>query len=129
MAKALLGEDGAVEPGQVALSEQDGCRYAYFAYLTDRSAQILCIYLRADAQGERITDVEFQLLHMTADLKQVNEQTVVFAAAAELLMTGSARVEASKESYEVGGFSAEAERFFFTAEAEQGCLTNYRLKK
>lgn len=133
MSQALLGEDGAVEPGQVTLSGQDGCRYAYFAQITDRSVRILCFYLRSDARGKWITDVEYQLLHMScsADPEQGGEQAAALAAAAELLMTGSSRAgrEETGDSYEVGGFSAAAERFFFTAEKEQGSLTNYRLRK
>ena len=62
---------------------------------------------------------------------QTDAQAVTLAAAAELLMTGTVRAggEATAESYEVGGFNAEAERFFFTAETEEGSLTNYRLRK
>lgn len=131
--QAILGTDGAVDPGQVSLSKQDGCRYAYFARTADRSTQILCFYLRGDAQGEWISDVEFQLLHMTssAEAEQGDGQAAALAAAVELLMTGTSRAgtEETAESYEVGGCTAAAERFFFTTEAEQGSLTNYRLRK
>ena len=129
---AILGDDGAIEPGQVHHALEDGCRYAYFACTTDETASILCFYLRADDRGEWITDVEFQLLHMTGSAAvQTDAQAVTLAAAAELLMTGTVRAggEATAESYAVGGFNAEAERFFFTAETEEGSLTNYRLRK
>ena len=133
MAQAILGEDGAVDPGQVFLSKQDGCRYAYFAHTTDRSTRILCFYLRGDDRGEWITDVEFQLLHMTrsSEAEQGDGQTAALAAAIELLMTGKARAGGGETAatYEVGGYQATAERFFFTAEAEEGSLTNYRLRK
>lgn len=132
-AKLILGKDGALESGQVHLSEEDGCRYAYFACSAERSTQILCIYLRSDDNGEWIDDVEFQLLHMSCDPapEQGTTQAVAFAAAAELLMSGNARAgeEETPAGYTVGGFSATAERFTFTAEGEQGSLTNYRLRK
>lgn len=127
--QAILGPDGAVDPGQVLLSEQDGCRYAYFARIAEGSSQILCFYLRGD---EWITDVEFQLLHMTGgtDPEQGNGQAAALAAAAELLMTGTARAGAEDAAaYDVGGCKATAERFFFTSEEEEGSLTNYRLRK
>lgn len=127
--KAILGADGAVDPGDVTLSEEDACYYAYFARTTERSTQILCFYLRG---GEWITDVEFQLLHMTdsADPEPGNGQAASLAAAAELLMTGTARAGTEDAAaYEVSGCKATAERFFFTAEEEEGSLTNYRLRK
>lgn len=133
IAQGILGEDGIVSSEQVFLSEQDDCRYAYFAYTTKRSTQILCFYLRGDAKGEWISDVEFQLLHMTSssDPEQGDGQTVALAAAAELLLTGTARAGEgeSAATYEVGGCTVKAERFFFTAEEEEGSLTNYRLRK
>lgn len=128
--QAILGSDGAVDPGQVFWSEPDGCRYAYFARIDDRSTQILCFYLRGE---EWISDVEFQLLDMTdrTEPERFKGQAAALAAAAELLLTGTCRAggEETGAAYEVAGFSAEAERFFFTAEAEQGSLTNYRLRK
>lgn len=133
MAQAVLGEDGAVDPGQVSWSEPDGCRYAYFADCADGSIRILCFYLREDAQGDWIGDVELQLLHMTGsgDADQADAQTAALAAAVELLMTGTARAGGGETpaSYVVGGCEAAAERLFFTADGEQGSLTNYRLKK
>ena len=131
MAKPLLGEDGTVEPGQVFWSEADDCRYAYFACSTDGAVRILCFYLRSDAAGAQITDVEFQLLHMSKNAEAESGDAVALAAAAELLMTGSVRAggEETPAAYTVGGFQATAERFFFTAETEQGSLTNYRLQK
>ena len=131
MAKPLLGADGAVEPGQVFWSEADNCRYAYFACSTDGAVRILCFYLRSDAAGAQITDVEFQLLHMSKNAEAESGDAVALAAAAELLMTGSVRAggEETPAAYTVGGFQATAERFFFTAETEQGSLTNYRLQK
>lgn len=131
IAQAVMGENDTVS--QVFLSEQDDCRYAYFAYTTDRSTQILCFYLRSDTRGERICDVEFQFLHMTnsAAPEQGNRQAVALAAATELLMTGTARAGMGENaaSYKAGGFTAEAERIFFTAEGEEGSLTNYRLRE
>ena len=132
-AKRLLGKDGALEPGQVYLSEPDGCLYAYFAWAAERSTQILCFYLRGDDNEEWIDDVEFQILHMSCDPapEQGSEQAVAFAAAAELLMSGNARAgeKETPAAYTVGGSSATAERFTFAAEGEQGSLTNYRLRK
>lgn len=130
--QALLGADGAVDPGQVSLAGQEECRYAYFACAADGATQILCFYLRSDSRGEWIRDVEFQLLHMAhgSGTEQGDGQAVSLAAAAELLMTGTARAGAGETaSYEAGGCTAAAERFFFTAEAEQGSLTNYRLRQ
>lgn len=130
---AILGTEGALEPGQVLLSEEDDCRYVYFARSAEDSVQILCFYLRSDDRGEWIDDVEFQLLHMTAgsDSKTDKGQAAALAAAAELLMTGTHLAGSGEPAadYKVGSFKAEAERFFFTAEGEEGCLTNYRLKK
>lgn len=133
MAQGIMGKDGAVDPGQVSLSEPDGCRYAYFADSADGFIRILCFYIRGDARGEWIADVEFQLLHMTrsTDTEQADAQTAALAAATELLMTGTARAGGGETpaSYAVDGCEAAAERFFFTAGGEQGSLTNYRLRK
>lgn len=126
-------ESGTVESGQVSLSVDDGCQYAYFAWTGEGAAGILCFYLRSDDRGERIDDVEFQLLYMTdgAEPERGDGQAAALAAAAELLMTGTHHDgrEETAGTYEVSGFTARAERFFFTAETEQGYLTNYRLKK
>lgn len=133
MAQAVLGEDGAVDPGQVSLSERDDCRYVYFADSAEGSTRILCFYLRGDAPGAWICDVEFQLLQMTGsgDAERADAQAAALAAAAELLMTGTARAGRGEtpDTYGVGGWEAAAERFFFAADAEQGSLTNYRLRK
>lgn len=130
LGQAILGPDGAIDPGQVFLSEQDGCHYAYFARIGDGSTQILCFYLRGD---EWISDVEFQLLHMAdrAEAEQADAQAAALAAAAELLLAGTCRAgtEEDTASYEVAGCAAEAERFFFSTEEERGSLTNYRLRK
>ena len=130
-AKPLLGEDGVVEPGRVFWSEADDCRYAYFACSTDGAVRILCFYLRSDDAGAQINDVEFQRLHMSRNAEAEPGDAVALAAAAELLMTGTVRAggEETPAAYTVGGFQATAERFFFTAEKEQGSLTNYRLQK
>jgi hypothetical protein len=56
---ALLGANLSVEADQVFHSEEEQCRYAYFACNSDRATYILCFYLRGGAQ---IEDVEFQLL-------------------------------------------------------------------
>ncbi len=137
---ALLGPDGVVEQEQVHFSESEGCRYAYFSCTSEQSTHILCFYLRSDARGEFIADVEFQLLnmrHATGDaltLAKMSEcydcQAAALMAAAELLMTGQSKAAKGDVPfvYEVGGWDAKIARFHFTAEAEQGTLTNYRLK-
>ena len=137
---AVLGANLTLEPDQVSYSKADGCRYAYVSAVSDRSTHILCFYLRSDDKGERITDVEFQLLsmrHATGDaeaLKKLDDacdrQAAALITASELLMTGSTAVMWVKipTSYTIGTMNAELERFAFTAEGEQGALTNYRLR-
>lgn len=137
---AVLGANLSLEPDQVSYSKSDGCRYAYVSAASDRSTHILCFYLRSDDKGERITDVEFQLLSMRhasgekKALEQIDksfgQQAAVLMAASELLMTGSTVVMLIKipASYNVSTMNAEVERFAFTAEGEQGTLTNYRLR-
>ena len=51
-------------------------------------------------------------------------------AAAELLMTGQTRAAEGNIpfAYEIGGCDATIGRFRFAGSAEQGTLTNYRLK-
>lgn len=132
---ALLGADGAVE--QVCFAEAEDCRYAYFTCTSERSTHILCFYLRGE---ETITDVEFQLLnvcHASGDplsLAQIesngDRQAAALMAAAELLMTGRTKAGEGQVpfGYEVGGYKAALERFYVTAETEQGSLTNYRLR-
>ena len=136
---SLLGANGKVEADQVFHAEQEGCRYAYFVCSSDRSTHILCFYLRSDAAGEKIADVEFQLLnmrHATGDALSLSEletrgdrQAAALMAAAELLMTGKTTASAGQIPFsgEVGGLSASVERFYFTADGEVGTLTNYRL--
>ncbi len=137
---AILGSNLSVEADQVFHSAEDDCRYAYFSASSDRSTHILCFYLRSDAKGEWIADVEFQLLsvrHATGDaaaLGQIRDsfdrQAAVLMAAAELLMTGGTKAAEGQvpEQYAVGSRSASVERFRFTAENEQGTLVNYRLR-
>ena len=137
---AVLGANLTLEPDQVSHSKEDGCRYTYVSAVSDRSTHILCFYLRSDDKGERITDVEFQLLsmrHATGDaeaLKKLDaacdQQAAALITASELLMTGSSAVMWVKipTSYTIGTMNAKLERFAFTAEGEQGALTNYRLR-
>lgn len=138
---ALLGTDGQVEAEQVHFAGDEDCRYAYFSCASEQATHILCFYLRADGAGEWITDVEFQLLNMRhasgdeVTLAQLSEsfdqQAAALMAAAELLMTGQNRAAEGDVpfDYEVGGFDAAIGRFGFSGNAEQGTLTNYRLKK
>ena len=137
---ALLGANGSLEMDQVHFAEDEECRYAYFACASEQSTHILCFYLRTDGTGEWITDVEFQLLnmrHASADEMTLAElsggfdrQTAALMAAAELLMTGQTRAAEGNIpfAYEIGGCDATIGRFRFTGNAEQGTLTNYRLK-
>lgn len=137
---AVLGANLSLEPDQVSFSKADGCRYAYVSTASDRSTHILCFYLRSDDKGEQINDVEFQLLsmrHATGDAKVLAKldkacdlQAATLITAAELLMTGSSAAIWSNfpASYTIGTVNAKLERFAFTAEGEQGTLTNYRLR-
>ena len=89
----LLGANLTVEADQVFHSEEEQCRYAYFACNSDRATYILCFYLRGGAQ---IEDVEFQLLALrhasgTAEAlarldDHAKRQAVALMAAAELVM-------------------------------------------
>lgn len=135
--QAVLGEDLAVEAGQVHHSQSEGCYYGYFSGTSDRVSYILCIYLRGGAQ---IDDVEFQLLylrHASGDSEALarmdndaKKQAAALMAAAELLTTGKTRAAEGEVpfAYEVGGWSASVERFEFTGDPDRGSLTNYRLK-
>lgn len=136
---SLLGANGKVESDQVFHAEKEGCRYAYFVCSSDRSTHILCFYLRSDAAGEKIADVEFQLLnmrHASGDVLSLEKlesngdrQAAALMAAAELLMTGKTTAAAGQIPFrcEVGDMTASLERFHFTADGEVGTLTNYRL--
>ena len=135
---ALLGANLTVEADQVFHSEEEQCRYAYFACTSDRATYILCFYLRG---GARIEAVEFQLLTLrhasgTAEAltrldDQAKKQAAALMAAAELVMTGKTRAGEGEVpfAYEVGGWSAELERFTFDGDPDWGSLVNYRLKK
>ena len=135
---ALLGANLTVEADQVFYSEEEQCRYAYFSCTTDRATYILCFYLRGGAQ---ITDVEFQLLtqrHATGAEEalarlddQAKKQAVTLMAAVELVMTGKTRAGTGEVpfAYQVGGWSAELERFTFDGDPDWGSLVNYRLQK
>lgn len=135
---AVLGEDLAVEAGQVHHSQEEGCYYGYFSCTSDRVSYILCVYLRGGAQ---IDDVEFQLLylrHASGDSEALarmdynaKKQAAALMAAAELLMTGKTRAAEGEIpfAYEVGGANATLGRFEFTGDPDRGSLTNYRLKK
>lgn len=135
---ALLGANMSVEADQVFHSEEEQCRYAYFACTSDRATYILCFYLRG---GARIEDVEFQLLTLrhasgTAEAlakldNQAKKQAAALMAAAELVMTGKTRAGEGEVpfAYEVGGWSAELERFTFDGDPDWGSLVNYRLRK
>lgn len=132
----LLGTSGAVAKSRVFEAPGD-CYYAYFVCYGDRTAHILCFYLRGT---ETITDVEFQLLNLryasgdAEELEQLTQhgdrQAAALMTAAELLMTGKTRAAEGKVpfSYEVKDFNASIERFTFTADGEDGTLTNYRLR-
>lgn len=135
---ALLGANMNVEADQVFHSEEEQCRYAYFACNSDRATYILCFYLRGGAQ---IEDVEFQLLTLrhasgTAEAlakldDQAKKQAAALMAAAELVMTGKTRAGEGEVpfAYQVGGWSADLERFTFDGDPDWGSLINYRLKK
>ena len=135
---ALLGANLTVEADQVFHSEEEQCRYAYFACNSDRATYILCFYLRGGAQ---IEDVEFQLLTLrhasgTAEAlarldDHAKRQAAALMAAAELVMTGKTRAGEGEVpfAYQVGGWSAELERFTFDGDPDWGSLINYRLKK
>lgn len=137
---ALLGANLSLEPDQVSYSKSDGCRYAYVSAASDWSTHILCFYLRGDEKGQQIADVEFQLLsmrHATGDAEALKKldaacdrQAAALITASELLMTGSSAAIWSNfpASYTIGTVNAKLERFAFTAEGEQGTLTNYRLR-
>jgi len=136
---ALLGEARKVDGGRIALSEPDGCRYAYFACGGERSSHILCFYLRS-GDGKTITDVEFQLLNLTSAQgsaqalavldRRSESQAAVLMAAAELLLTGKSRTGDGpvSGSWEVGGCKATLERFAFTGTDEWGTMTNFRIR-
>ena len=135
---ALLGANMTVEPDQVFNSREEECRYAYFSCVSDRATYILCFYLRGGAQ---IEDVEFQLLtlrHASGTVEalaklddQAKKQAAALMAAAELVMTGKTRAGEGEVpfAYQVGGWSAELERFTFDGDPDWGSLINYRLKK
>lgn len=135
--QALLGTDQTLEGDQIFWSEAEKCRYAYFSCASDRGTYILCFYLRG---GERIEDVEFQLLHLRhasggaeslAGMDSTaKKQAASLMAAAELLMTGKTRAGEGviPFSYEVGGAKASLERFEFTGDPDRGSLVNYRLR-
>jgi hypothetical protein len=135
---ALLGANLNVEADQVFHSEEEQCRYAYFACNSDRATYILCFYLRGGAQ---IEDVEFQLLtlrHASGTVEALaklddhaKRQAAALMAAAELVMTGKTRAGEGEVpfAYQVGGWSAELERFTFDGDPDWGSLINYRLKK
>lgn len=136
----LLGTEGKVEQGQVAYSEREDCYYAYFVCYGDRTAHFLCVYLRDDAAGESIVDVEFQLLNLCyltggeTAVEQIRlrgiRQAGALAAAAELLLTGQSRTQEAAVSTGcmLGGYSAAVERFWFTSGNGGGDLTNYRIR-
>ena len=136
--KALLGANLNVEADQVFRSEEEQCRYAYFACNSDRATYILCFYLRGGAQ---IEDVEFQLLtlrHASGTVEALarlddhaKRQATALMAAAELVMTGKTRAGEGEVpfAYQVGGWSAELERFTFDGDPDWGSLINYRLQK
>ena len=135
---ALLGANLTVEADQVFHSEEEQCRYAYFACTADRATYILCFYLRGGAQ---IEDVEFQLLtlrHASGTVEALarlddhaKRQAAALMAAAELVMTGKTRAGEGEVpfAYQVGGWSTELERFTFNGDPDWGSLINYRLKK
>ena len=137
---AVLGADGVLEPEQISESGKDACRYAYFSCSSEYATHILCFYLRDQSGDGWIDDVEFQLLSMRhADgeddaLEMLDgscaRQAVSLMAAAELLMTGSTRTGEGKIpfGYTVGTYQAGIGRYDFTAEDQQGSLTNYRLR-
>ena len=135
---ALLGANLSVEADQVFHSEQEQCRYAYFACTADRATYILCFYLRGGAQ---IEDVEFQLLtlrHASGTVEALSRlddhakrQATALMAAAELVMTCKTRAGEGEVpfAYQVGGWSANLERFTFDGDPDWGSLINYRLQK
>lgn len=135
-----LGANAAVEADQVHLSEEEGCRYGYFVVYGTRSTHFLCFYLRSGGEGDYITDVEFQLLnlrHASGDAQALEQldrrgdaQAAALMAAAELLLTGQTQADQAQVPFsrQVGGYSAETERFYFTSGEESGILTNYRLR-
>lgn len=137
---AVLGANLSVEPDQISFSGKDDCRYAYFSCSSEYVTHILCFYLRGDARGEWIDDVELQMLsmrHADGDVgalemiaDRCSAQTAALMAAAELLMTGKTRAGdgAVPFAYEIGGAKAAVERFTFTGDDQQGSLTNYRLR-
>ncbi len=136
---ALMGDDLRVNEEQIYLSEADNCRYAYFACGGERSTHILCFYLRS-GDGERITDLEFQLLNLNSAQgnnqalaaldRRGDNQAAVLMTAAELLLTGRTRTGEGKvsESFELGGYKATLERFAFTGSDEWGGMINYRIR-
>ena len=137
---AVLGANLSVEPDQISFSGKDDCRYAYFSCSSEYVTHMLCFYLRGDARGEWIDDVELQMLsmrHADGDVgalemiaDRCSAQTAALMAAAELLMTGKTRAGdgAVPFAYEIGGAKAAVERFTFTGDDQQGSLTNYRLR-
>lgn len=141
MESILLGANGAVDQGQMALSRSEDCYYGYFISGGERSTHILCFYLRSGRDGKLITDVEFQLLNLRssgggADALAVldrrgDNQAATLIAAAELLMTGQTQAGQGMTPFhrQVTTFHADIERFYFTAENEVGTMTNYRLRK
>lgn len=140
METAVLGANLSVEPDQISFSGKDDCRYAYFSCSSEYVTHMLCVYLRGDARGEWIDDVELQMLsmrHADGDVgalemiaDRCSAQTAALMSAAELLMTGKTRAGdgAVPFGYEIGGAKAAVERFTFTGDDQQGSLTNYRLR-
>ena len=135
--KRVLGSDGKVNPDQI-FEVPGECRYAYFVYYGDRTAYILCCYLRG---GEQITDAEFQLLSLRyadgsgEDLEEIDahadRQAAALMAALERLMTGSSRADQGRIpfDYTLEDCTAHIERFAFAGDGETGMLCNYRIKK
>ena len=135
--KRVLGSDGKVNADQI-FEVPGECRYAYFVYYGDRTAYILCCYLRG---GEQITDAEFQLLSLRyadgsgEDLEEIDahadRQAAALMAALEGLMTGTSRADQGYVpfDYTQGDYAAHLERFTFEGEGETGILANYRIQK
>lgn len=134
--KKLLGTSGAVAADQIAEAPGD-CYYAYFICYGDRTAHLLCFYLRGN---ETIDDVEFQLLNLryaagnAESLSRMDQrgdrQAAALMAAAEQLMTGKGQAGQGQISftYTLENCDAAIERYTFTGGAETGCLTNYRIR-
>lgn len=137
----LLGWFSFIPGDKVFYSAEEACYYSYGICYGKRTAHFLCFYLRGDAEGKWIDDVEFQLLNLyyiraedsvREELElRGDRQAQVLMAAAELLMTGQSALfqEEVPFGYEVGDYRASIERFHFTGNGEEGSLTNYRLRK